>query len=291
MTKVAVAGWHRDASTLTHDRCVFSVPLVTKTQTDPRVARDWEYGKGDTLDGRINFYQRSSTSRQPWQHWVFDRVDLTPGARVLEVGCGTGYLWALNADRIDPTISLVLTDRSPGILEDARRATEALPAQVDFRVVDAEAIPFDDGEFDFALANHMLFHVGGRQRALQEIARVLRPTGRLIATTIGRSHLQEIQSLTDRYVPEVQLGLMAERFGLETGVSQLESVFARIERVDFPDALEVTDVELLVAFVRSQAARVEGAGLDRLREAAAAEIAAHGCLRVTNTMGLFRAWK
>ena len=57
---------------------------------------------------------------------------------------------------------------------------------------DVQELPFPDGTFDAAVAAWMLYHVPDRDRAISELARVLRPGGRLVAITNGRDHLAEL---------------------------------------------------------------------------------------------------
>ena len=56
-----------------------------------------QYGTSANLAARIALHQRCSTNPYGLQRWVFDRLGLTPGQRVLEVACGTGSLWRENA--------------------------------------------------------------------------------------------------------------------------------------------------------------------------------------------------
>jgi ubiquinone/menaquinone biosynthesis C-methylase UbiE len=69
----------------------------------------------------------------------------------------------------------------------ARRKALTASADVDFRVVAAEALPWPDAEFDVVLSTVMLHHLpdDARGRCLHEIRRVLRPKGRLLAVDFG----------------------------------------------------------------------------------------------------------
>ena len=91
------------------------------------------------------------------------------GERVLEVGCGTANVWRENAERVPSDVALVLTDLSPGMLGEARARLSGTPLAPEFREADAQSLPFADESFDLVVANHMLYHVPDRARALAEI--------------------------------------------------------------------------------------------------------------------------
>ena len=198
--------------------------------------------------------------------WLFERVAPPPGARLLEVGCGSAALWRANVDRIDPSWSLTLTDLSPGMIESARAA---LGERADYAVADAQELPFADPSFDVVVANHMLYHVSDRPKALAEIARVLVPGGVLHAATNGRGHLRELRDLVGL---EWSLNRIVDEFRLENGAEQLGEFFVdvRVERFDV--GLAVTEVEPVLAYVRSSGSFPDGS-LERVRDEVAAAIA------------------
>ena len=122
--------------------------------------------------------------------------------RVLEVGCGMGQFSERMAR--ETSAEVVATDLSQRMVEIA--ASRGLDA----RLADVQALPFEDGEFDCAVANAMLYHVADLERSLAELHRVLEPGGRLVATTIGVDHMLELWQLVGYHVPERQ-------FSRETG--------------------------------------------------------------------------
>jgi SAM-dependent methyltransferase len=111
---------------------------------------------------------------------------------------------------------------------------------LDARVADVQVLPFEDGEFDCAIANAMLYHVEDLDRALVELGRVLEPGGRLVAVTIGAEHLAELWELVGYRLPE-------RPFSRENGAERLARHFAEVRREDvdaelvFPDASAVRD--------------------------------------------------
>jgi ubiquinone/menaquinone biosynthesis C-methylase UbiE len=99
------------------------------------------------------------------------------GSRLLDVGCGPGHVVARLADRWD--VDGVGVDRSAPMIDEALRRFGDRAA---FSVADVEQLPFADGEFDAVLAR-MMIHLVDRAAACRELARVLRPGGRLVVTT------------------------------------------------------------------------------------------------------------
>ncbi|MGD0877639.1 MAG: class I SAM-dependent methyltransferase [Anaerolineales bacterium] len=135
-----------------------------------------QYKDSSNLDARVRLHQGFSVNKYGWQHWVFDQFKASNRWRIMELGCGPGTLWLDNLDRIPAGWDITLSDFSDGMLEQARHNLEThRPFQ--FKIIDAQSIPFEDGHFDAVIANHMLYHVPNRSTALAEIWRVLKPAG------------------------------------------------------------------------------------------------------------------
>jgi len=97
---------------------------------------------------------------------------VTSGASVLDVGCGTGALTAVLADRLGAA-AVSAVDPSPSFVEAARRR---LPG-VDVRQARAEDLPFDDGRFDLVLAQLVVHFMTDPAAGMREMGRVARPGG------------------------------------------------------------------------------------------------------------------
>jgi ubiquinone/menaquinone biosynthesis C-methylase UbiE len=243
-----------------------------------------QYGTDANLRARIELHDRFSTSTLSYPRWVFDGYDFGDDADVLEVGCGNGMIWRENLDRIPPGWRLTLTDLSPGMVETARGV---LGDRATYVATDVQELPFGDASFDAVIANHMLFHVEDRPRALGEIARVLRPGGHFRATTIGLEHLRRLREL----VPPREGGQWEktrERFTVEQVSKELAPFFVDVELEPYEDSLEVTELEPLLDFVRSRGDVTEEE-LEPLRRAAEMEIAERGSFYVPKATSRVRA--
>src|SRR5262249_53703644 len=148
-----------------------------------------------------------------------DQFKIAPQSRILELGCGPGPLWLQNIQRIPASWAITLSDFSPGMLDEARRNLAASGRPFSCEVIDAQSIPFADASFDAVIANHMLFYVPDRPKALAEIRRVLRPGGYFYASTVGESHLREMGALMRRFDSQSVFGIerFDESFSLENG--------------------------------------------------------------------------
>lgn len=113
--------------------------------------------------------------------------------KVLGLGCGTGDMWKGQEDLISKCSSLVLSDFSEGMLENAK-ANLGEMAGLEYRVIDIQNIPFDDESFDVVIANMMLYHVPDIVRGLSEVSRVLKRGGTFYCTTFGEHGIIEFLS-------------------------------------------------------------------------------------------------
>ena len=154
--------------------------------------------------------------------------------------------------------------------------------------VDAQALPFPDDGFDAVIANHMLYHVPDRPRALAEIRRVLRPGGYFYAATNGARHMQELHALATGKSPAEAEPLDRLAFSLENGAAQFAPHFANVALHRYDDALVVTEAEPLLDYLRSMSARPDR---DDAHVAAtiADLLARDGAIRITKETGMFVA--
>jgi SAM-dependent methyltransferase len=211
-------------------------------QNDPDIVRR-EYADETGLATRTALWARR-TGPQP-QDIAFDEVIAAAPRRVLDAGCGRGEL----AERVaNAGIDVLALDQSERMVELTRARG------VDAVVGDVQALPFADSEFDVVVANFMLYHVPDVGRALSELARVLRPHGKLVAATNGVGQLAELWDLVGRD--------RSDRWSLfmrETGEEFLRPHFSHVRSITLDGTIMLSAEEMRV-YVANSVAHKDDAG-------------------------------
>jgi ubiquinone/menaquinone biosynthesis C-methylase UbiE len=262
--------------------------------TDQQYLKTDQYRDSSNLDARVVIHQRFSTNSYGWFKWVFDTLlKLPEKARILELGCGPGLLWKENIDRIPAGWNITLSDLSSGMLDAAWRNLVVTGRAFRFKEIDAQSIPFEDETFDAVIANHMLYHVPDRPKAIEEMRRVLKSNERLIATTVGENHLKEMMN----WYRQVHISKIWESFAnpfiLENGLEQLTPFFSDVKFSRYDDNLRVTDVQAIVAYIRSsiRAEELSETELTNLQQDLEKELQEKGVIFISKDSGLFEAVK
>jgi ubiquinone/menaquinone biosynthesis C-methylase UbiE len=115
-----------------------------------------------------------------------ERLELAPGARVLDVCCGSGASAIPAAEIVGPGGSVIGVDLAENLLELARaKAKQRRLNNIDFQTGDLTNLTFPDDSFDAVVCVFGIFFVPDMEAALRELKRVLRSGGRLAITTWG----------------------------------------------------------------------------------------------------------
>ncbi len=261
-----------------------------------------QYASPDRLKDRLALHERYGAEEVPFHAWLFGHVQAPAIANVLEVGCGSGHLWRINAGNVPTGWRLKLSDASAGMLAEARSTLAQAGLGATFEQLSVDDLRSEDSAFDLAFANHMLYHAPNVDAAVAELRRVLRQGGRLYCATNGAGHMRQVQEERARLaaaVPELGLEpLDISGFSLETGGAVLARHFAQVEAFERRDTLQVTEVEPYVRYVLSLAsltlaeviaARTDAAERFRVWLSAVEELFEAGPVAIDRVTGFFEA--
>lgn len=166
-------------------------------------------GMFDRIAGVYDVMNSAMTAglHHQWRRRAVDRANVGPGSDALDICCGTGDLALELRRRIGPDGRVAGCDFSGPMLEQARRKSgdEGLP--VEFGWADALELPYGDESFDAVTIGFGARNLADLERGLAEMARVLRPGGRLVILEITRPQREPLAGFYslwfDRVVPVI----------------------------------------------------------------------------------------
>ncbi len=149
-------------------------------QPVPALGKDWLTPFFDLLLAVVGL-GTSLTKR------VLERAHIQDGERVLDVGCGTATLLIAAKSRY-PTAQMVGVDTDRRVLQIARKKLAQHQVEVEVVQAGAEHLPFQPSSFDVVMSSLVFHHLPTeiKQRAMQEIYRVLKPGGRFLLADLGK---------------------------------------------------------------------------------------------------------
>lgn len=212
-------------------------------------------------EGAPEAYERYLVPRMftPGAKRLLDRTDVGPDDRVLDVGCGTGVVARLAAERVGDAGTVVGVDVNDGMLAVARRAASEAGHSVEWRRGEATSLPVPDEAFDAVCCQHVLQFVADPAAVLRELRRVVRPDGR-VGVSVWRPIVHN--------PAYVELAETLDGFAGEAAGATMRSPFSTWDRDDlrslattaaFADATVSIEIDVMrypsvVEFVRREAA-------------------------------------
>jgi ubiquinone/menaquinone biosynthesis C-methylase UbiE len=208
-----------------------------------RTAADTYNAAADTYDHPANSFWERFGGR------TIERLQLRPGARVLDVCCGSGASALPAAEAVGPEGSVLGIDLAENLLALGRAKAKARGlANVEFRSGDLLATGLPDASCDAVVCVFGIFFVPDMQAALRELWRLVRPGGTLAVTTWGPRFLEPLNSVFWDAVRDVR--------------PELHKAFNPWERVSEPEPLR----SLLASAGVERAEVVAESGSQPLRE-------------------------
>ncbi|MFC5719496.1 methyltransferase domain-containing protein [Streptomyces gamaensis] len=145
---------------------------------DASLGENLHFGYWDSPDSTVPLAEATDRLTD----MMADRLRVGPGARVLDLGCGTGAPGVRTARRTGAHVTGVSVSAEQIRRAEALAEGAGLAGRMTFRQANALELPFPDGSFDAVLALESIIHMPDRGRVLAEAGRVLRPGGRIVLT-------------------------------------------------------------------------------------------------------------
>jgi demethylmenaquinone methyltransferase / 2-methoxy-6-polyprenyl-1,4-benzoquinol methylase len=164
-------------------------------------------GMFDRIAGVYDLMNSAMTAglHHQWRERAVDRANVGPGSDALDVCCGTGDLALALRRRIGPDGRVVGCDFSEPMLDLARQKSGEEGLAVEFGWADALDLPYGDKSFDAVTVGFGARNLADLEKGLSEMARVLRPGGRLAILEITRPQREPLSTFYslwfDRMVP------------------------------------------------------------------------------------------
>lgn len=207
-----------------------------------------QYAAANNLNIRISIHDKYSTNKVGFGNWIISNYKIDKGAKVLEIGCGSGDMWKNRESLISNCSKLVLSDFSESMLMTAKDNIGKYD-NIEYRVLDIQDIPYENEAFDVVIANMMLYHVTDINKGLAEVRRVLRRGGYFYCATFGEHGIMEyLSEIFSDYGVENETN---KNFSLQNGYEILSKFFADVEKLKYADSLAVTDMDDMTEYIYS----------------------------------------
>jgi len=178
-----------------------------------------------------------------------EHLKLQPGETVLDLGSGPGLDALLAAKQVGPTGRVIGVDMTPQMLERARAtAARAGATHVEFREGRLEAMPVEDASVDAVTSNCVINLVPDKAAVFREIARVLRPGGRVVVSDI----------VLERPLPEAVAKDVLAWVGCVAGAADRREYFRMVEAAGLAGVTVLKEEDYAESLARIDPAQAEG---------------------------------
>jgi ubiquinone/menaquinone biosynthesis C-methylase UbiE len=177
-----------------------------------------------------------------------EQARLKPGEAVLDVGCGTGGVTIPAKIRVGEKGKAAGIDPSPEMIANARRKAKRAGLEIDFQVGVIESLAFPDNTFDVVTSSLMMHHLPKnlQVKGLNEIKRVLKPSGRLLIADMRRPSKNFFKR---HFTPLAIHNAMRRGHSEATGLEDLPAV---LQAVGF-EGIELLDSKfLIIGFIQAK---------------------------------------
>ena len=216
---------------------------------DPKqIARRW-FASTEGLASGLSIIEHYATDPPIAIRTLLDAIagENAPPERICELGFGSGWLLEAVRERLPDAAILGLDMSVPMVREAAPRFPD-----VRLAIGDMEALPLADASFDAVATCWTLYFMRDLDAALEEIRRVIRPAGRLVAATVAPDHMHEMDEMAAEAMrrflgrePQPDIG---GRFDLSNGRAPLERCFEHVELREWRGEMRLPDAGTFVRY-------------------------------------------
>ena len=204
----------------------------------------------DDLARRINIH--SQFGSRDIDQWMLEILDLQPGIKILDVGCGSGKQCFSFFYHLQGNVQITGTDVSESLLTDAREKNKAIDDAVDFRFLDFnQRFDLPENHYDLISACFAIYYAQNIPFTLSEMHRLLVPGGRLFTTGPMPSNKQLfydiIKEATGKPIPPMP---GSSRYASEI-FGTMQALFSKTEQHIFENPLTFDSVEPFMVYTRA----------------------------------------
>lgn len=153
-------------------------------------------GKYDLMNDAMSF-----GAHRLWKWFAIGQSGVKTGDKVLDLAAGSGDLSLEFAKKIGPSGHVTMTDINESMLDVGRRklTNKGIIGNIDYAIVNAEELPYEDNSFNCISISFGLRNVTDKQKALSEMARCLKPGGRMIVLEFSKPTTEWLEKAYNSY--------------------------------------------------------------------------------------------